>query len=447
MALNKRIFGVARKLLRSILVVLAIDSAWAEDLIEIYQLALQNDATFQAAQAAYLAAREAKPQARSFLLPQVSALTSFEYSGQTVERSVLAGGGFGQEFDTTRYALNVNQVIFNRDLAFGLKQADVSVAQAEVELEAARQDLLLRTASAYFDVLATQDTLRFTTSEKEALARQFEQAEKRFEVGLIAITDVKEAEAAYARAVADEITAGNDVDITRNALAVIIGQFFGELSTLSDRMPLITPEPEDADKWMQKAMQENLTLVAQRLVTEIASLEIKRQRAGHYPTIDLVASATQDNVGGGFLGGRDIGTIRAGVQLNVPIYTGGLVNSRTREAQQDFHESQELTVQQRRDSAQAARDSYLDVIAGISRVKALARAVESGQAAVEATEAGFEVGTRTSVDVTLALRNLFEAQRDYAVSRYTFLVDTLRLKEAAGILTASDLSTINTWLD
>jgi outer membrane protein len=416
------------------------------NLLKTFKLAANEDPTFQAAQANYLAAREAKPQARSFLLPQIKAGASYERTGQTTKRSTIVRGGLSSDIETTQYGLNLNQVIFNRDLFLGLDQADASVAQAEAELEAARQDLILRVAQAYFDVLGAEDTLRFTTAEKKAVGRQLEQAQKRFEVGLIAITDVKEAQANYDTAIADEIVAKNNIDIARNALAIIIGQFFGNLSKLSERMRLITPEPEDPDQWMQRALEQNLQVVATRFAADTAGLEVKRQRAGHYPTLDMTASANQSNTTGGIFG-ADTGELSIGVEINMPIYTGGLVNSRTREAHFNHLEAQELLTRQRRDAAKLARDSYLNVIAGISRVKALKRAVESNQASADATRAGFEVGTRTSVDVLIALRALFDAERNYALSRYEYLLETLSLQQAAGILSADDLENINKWLD
>lgn len=426
------------------LLLLTVNTAGAEDLLDIYQIALQRDALFQAAKAEYLAAREAKPQARSFLLPQLNAGAAYERTDQEVDRDT---GNLNSAFNTTQYGIQLNQVIFNRDLFIGLDQSELSVAQAEAQLEFARQELIVRVAQAYFEVLAAEDTLRFTVAEKKAIGRQLEQAQKRFEVGLIAITDVKEAQANYDGSVADEITARNEIEIARNSLAVVIGQFFGELSKLTDRMPLVTPDPADPDKWMEKGMEENLQLIATRLATEVSGLEVKRQRAGHYPTLDLSASADQTDINGGLFGARDTTELSAGVSLNLPIYQGGLVNSRTREAQHNFKAAQEQLTEQRRNIAKLARDSYLNVIAGISSVQALSRAVESNQAAADATQAGFEVGTRTSVDVLVSLRSLFEAERNYSLSRYDYLIDALLLKAAVGTLTVADLEQINSWLD
>ncbi len=438
------ILGVAINLLSRFFII--EPAAQTADLQEIYRLALVQDANFQAAQNRFLAEREAKPQARSFLLPQINANARYEKNYEDFERQEL-NLSESTDFETQTYVLSIDQVLFNRDFFISLSQADNTVARAEAELEAARQNLIVRVAEAFFDVLAAEDNLRFSVAEKDAIGRQLEQAQKRFEVGLIAVTDVKEAQADYDNAVSSEIAARNDLDITRNALAVIIGQFPNELSKLSDRMPLLIPDPADADQWMDKAVEQNLQLVANRLSTQNAELEIKRQRAGHYPTLIMSGSASKQETTGGFLGERDLKDLSIGVELNLPIYSGGLVQSRTRQAKANFHEAQDLLTQLKRDTAKQARDAYLNVISGISQVKALNRAVESGQAAAEATEAGFEVGTRTSVDVLISLRNLFQAEREYAISRYNYLVNTLRLKQAAGILTGDDVSTINQWLD
>ena len=440
---SSAVIGMTIFLLMGLLSLVA--GAHAADFQEIYQLALKQDATFQAAQHQYLAARETKPQARSFLLPQVTLGAGYERTSEKVKRS--SQPTLDSDFNTTTYGLNIGQVLFNRELFISLDQADTSVAQAEAQLEAARQNLIVRVAEAFFNVLAAEDTLRFSEAEKDAIGRQLEQAQKRFEVGLIAITDVKEAQADYDNAVASEIAARNALDIANSALSVLVGQSPGELNKLSERMPLVIPNPENADQWRDKALEQNLQLIATQLSTENARLEIKRARAGHYPTLDLTAGANETDIDGGFFGARDTRDLSIGVELNLPIFSGGLVRSKTREAKAGFDEAQELLTQQRRDTAKQARDAYLNVISGISQVKALRRAVESNQAAAEATQAGFDVGTRTSVDVLIALRNLFSAEREHAIARYNYVVDTLRLKQAAGSLSVKDVSTINRWFD
>ncbi len=418
----------------------------AEDLRTVYELALARDAQYQAAQAQYLAAREASPQARSFLLPQVNAFAKADHSGQSITNDDRFPD---QDIDTNRYGygITLNQVLFNRDLFLGLDQAEKSVLRAEALLEDARQDLLIRVARAYFDVLAAEDTLKAVSAAKEAFKRQMDQAQKRFEVGLIAITDYKEAQAAYDSATASEIAARNSLQVAQTALEAIVGKKLGEPSELSERFELLRPDPDDIDAWIQKAEQENVQIIAARYATDTALIEVKRQRAGHWPTLGLNASAIQDNTSAGLFGGRDVGTLSVGVRLDLPIFSGGFVSSRVREAGHNFEASREQLVQVRREVTKQTSDAYLTVLSNISRVQALKRAVESNQASYEATQAGFEVGTRTSVDVSQAIRNLFEAERDYKVARYEYIVATLLLKRAAGMLGQQDIKRINAWLD
>jgi len=305
---------------------------------------------------------------------------------------------------------------------------------------------MIRTADAYFDVLAEQDNLTFRQSEIEAIERQLEQANKRFEVGLIAITDVKEAQASYDLAVASEIEAQNALEIAKDTLEVIIVERTNSLSSLSDRMQLISPEPNDVEEWINKALSENLTLLSSQYTTKIAQHEIKLQQAQHYPTLDIVASHNDTDTGG-LSGSRESEDTRIGLELNIPIVSGGRTYYRTKEAryraEQTNHEHEKV----RRETIRNTRDAYLNVISGISRVKALARALESTQAAASAAEAGFEVGTRTSVDVLLALQETFRAKRDYARARYDYLLSTLNLKQAAGALSVDDLVQIDGWLN
>ncbi len=420
--------------------------ARAEDLQAVYELALNRDAVYQAAQAQYLAAREATPQARSFLLPQINAFAKGEHDAQSITNDDRFPD---QNIDTNRYGYGVtlNQVLFNRDLFLGLNQAEKSVLRAEALLEDARQALIVRVARAYFDVLAAEDTLKAVSAAKEAFKRQMDQAQKRFEVGLIAITDYKEAQAAYDSATASEIAARNDLEVARSALEAIVGQKLGAPAKLTDRFQPLRPDPDDVEEWIRRAKEQNVQIIAAQHATDTALIEVKRQRAGHWPTVGLSAGAVQDNTSSGLFGGRDIGTLSVGVRLDLPIYSGGFVSSRVREASHNFQASQEQLIQVRRDVIKQTSDAYLTVLSNISRLHALKRAVESNQASYEATQAGFEVGTRTSVDVSQAIRNLFAAERDYKVARYEYIIATLSLKRAAGMLSAEDIQRINAWLD
>jgi len=419
-------------------------AAQAADLWSTYQTALEFDAELRAAESDYRAALEARPQARSVLLPQID-------GGATQSRTRTNPDGMSSsDIDTTRFDVTLNQSVYDQRNYVVLRQADLGIAQATAFRDASRQDLILRVAEAYFAVLTAQDTLSFAEAEKEAIGRQLEQADRRFEVGLIAITDVKESQAQYDIAVAQEIAAMNQLDIAREQLAVITGQYQEELAKLSERLPLSPPEPADMNRWVESAVDNNLALSAQRFATESAAEEIKRQRAGHYPTVGLQASyADIDNSGApaGSTQFIDRSDAQIALQLRVPIYSGGRTSSLTRESRERFDGARERLELTQRRTVQQTRSAYLSVMAGISRVQALNQALESTQAAAEAAEAGFEVGTRTAVDVLLALREVFRAQRDYAEARYEFVVNTLRLKQAAGTLEEQDILTINAWLE
>ncbi len=418
---------------------------WAEDLLAIYQLAEQEDPQLKQIEASYQATRELKPQARAqLMLPSVNANANVARNFQDISPA-FAGFPSRTEFTSWEYLLTLSQPVYHYDLYVQYQQADHRIKQAYTELGAAQQELIVRVAERYFAVLAAMDNLDFVVAEKKALSQQLDYATQRFEVGLIAITDVQEAQAGYDQAVAREIEAVNLLDNTREALRELTSEYPKALFKLGETIPLIAPEPADIDQWTAKALEQNLRLLAASQASDIAREEIARQSAGHYPTLDLVASHGTLSTGGRF-GTVEITETEVGLEFNLPIYQGGQVNSRTREAQYRYDEALERLEQERRAAQRQTHDGYLGVILGISRVKALKQAVISNQTSVEATQAGFEVGTRTGLDVVNAQRQLLQAQRDYARSRYDYILDTLRLKRAAGTLAPADLVKINTWL-
>jgi outer membrane protein len=363
-----------------------------------------------------------------------------------VDDASVFGLGGESDYNTRGYAINLTQPVYHYDRYMQLKQADARIRQAELELDATRQDLMVRAAERYFVVLAAIDNVTFARAEKEALGRQLDQTQQRFDVGLIAITDVQEAKAGYDRAVADEIAAKKLLDDAREALRELTNEYPGELAALGEQMPLVAPEPADSQQWVDTAVKQNLRIAAADAATQVAAQEIKVQYAGHLPTLDIVGSHGTDVSGGGRFGGTTTDLSVIGLALNVPIYEGGQVQSRTREATYRHEESLQVLEEQRRSVVRSARDSYEGVISGISRVQALQQAVVSSQTALEATQAGYEVGTRTAVDVVAQERNLYAAKRDYAAARYNYILDTIRLKQAAGTLAPPDLDEINGWL-
>ncbi|MCK6371133.1 MAG: TolC family outer membrane protein [Gammaproteobacteria bacterium] len=471
-------------LLGLIFATLAGPYAQADSLLDIYQRARQNDPQLREAEANRLALREAKPQARGALLPQIEASAGQEWVdndgsnvfAQAVDNDndpttppvvALANREFDGRSNTQQWRVDLRQTIFRWDQWVRNQQADKQVLQADVDYRVADLDLYLRVSDAYFNVLAAEDTLSANVAAREAIGRQLEQAQKRFEVGLIAITDVQEAQSGYDQAVAAEILAKRQLANNKEVLREIIGDYPGDLDKPRAEIPLISPAPADEDQWVETALQQNLSLQSAQLGAEIAREEVRVARAGHMPTVDLVASRadvdsdakqkTLLNIQGAPAGSlndvpsqpTDFETRQDsfGVQFTVPLFAGGATNSRVRQAVYQHRAAKERLERTARQTERATRDAYLAVNSEISRVKALQQALKSAQTALQATEAGFEVGTRTTVDVLEGRRQLFQAETNYARSRYDYIVNVLRLKEAAGTLTEQDLLEINAWLE
>lgn len=412
----------------------------AQDLVTVYQQAAQSDPQLKAAEAAYRAALEAKPQARAGLLPEIGANAG-------VSRNRYDNANAPNSSGTVRsWTLDLQQMIYRRDRFVQLKQADASIGQADAQYASARQNLIVRVAQGYFGVLSAADNVTFAQSEKAAIGRQLEQARKRFEVGMIAITDVHEAKAAYDSAAAKEIAARNALANAKESLREITGAYYDNLAQLGQQMPLVSPQPKKMEAWTKTAEDQNLQLKASEYATQVAKEGVDLQRSGHYPTLDLTASYGyyKGSFSGFAQADRYNGSI--GLQLNVPIYQGGGVNSRIRQAMQQYYQARDNQEVQRRATLRETRDAYRGVLTGISQVQALHQAVISNESALEATQAGFEVGTRTIVDVLLAESNLYGAKRDYAQSRYDYILNSLKLKQAAGTLSVDDIKQINGWL-
>jgi len=416
----------------------------AGGLLDNYLLARDNDPQLKAADATRLAQAETKDQSVALLLPNISLTGNTDKVSSDTDSNFAFNPSRKEDFHTNGYSLVVTQPVYHHDFWVGLRQADATVAQAEADYGTAKQDLMIRLASGYFDLLAAQDNLDFARAEKDATARQLEQAKQRFEVGLIAITDVHEAQAQFDLTVAQEISADNLLANAREALQEITGQYEQAPQLLGDEIPLLSPEPTDIEQWVKTATAQNLNLKSAQFAREVASEETNRQRSGHFPTLDIVASKNHSDSNSAFGSQRD--TDQISLQLNVPLFAGGAVSSRTRQAAYRAEAAKQNLLQTRRSVVRQTRNAYLGVIAEISRVKALKQAVISSTKANEATQAGFEVGTRTIVDVLLSQRELFRAKRDYARSRYDYILNTLRLKQAAGSLAQTDIEAINGWL-
>jgi len=414
--------------------------------VQAYTLAESSDPVYKQAQASYRATLEAKPQAQSQLLPLINLNGNTGTNRQDIDTDSVVGGNGEVNFNSRGYALDITQPIYHYDRFLALDQADSQIQQAQAELDAAQQDLILRVADRYFNVLAALDNLEFVQAEKISLSRQLEQAKQRFEVGLTAITDVQEAQAGYDRSVANEILAENLINNTREALREVTGEYLTELASLGESMPLVNPEPDKIEAWTEISQEQNLQIIAAKHQLETARQEINIQNSGHLPTVDLVANHGFNSTGGRF-GQSEIDSTSVGLELNIPLYQGGLVNSRTREARALYDQALERLEQQHRAAQRETREAFLGVISGISQVKALNQTVISSETALQATVAGFEVGTRTAVDVVASERVTLQDKRDYARARYNYILNSLRLKKAAGTLSPDDLQLINGWLE
>ena len=424
----------------------------ALDLKEALERAEKYDATLRTAMADYMAAEELFPQSRANLLPDIQ-LGGF-YQRNDTKRANSSGGLIGDvdsNFTTKGYDVTLNQVLFNKAFWDAMEQSEALVAQSAANYEVAKEDLILRTARAYFNVLGAQDNVAFTRAEKEAIGRQLEQARERYNAGLIAITDVRESQASYDTAVANEIVARNTLRNNIEALRVIIGDPVENLAPLAEKFPLLLPEPADIDHWQTMSLDNNLSLKASRFGLTAAKENYQASRAGHYPNLNLQAAHTFDSadgsVFGSTFGGSNNTANSLAAQLSIPIYTGGGTSSRVRQANAEVWSAQAIVDQSIRTTVQQVRDAYLGVESSVSSVKAFHQALISARTSVEATEAGFEAGTRTSVDVLLVQGRLFEAERNYARSRYDYLLVLLELQRVAGSLTREDVWQINQWLN
>ncbi|HEX7081065.1 MAG TPA: TolC family outer membrane protein [Gammaproteobacteria bacterium] len=438
-----------------------------ESLMEIYQRALQNDPAIQEAEARLLASSEVRPQARSQLLPslQLGASTSFSHSEDPNPPIDFQTGEPNPNFisserenDSTNWNVNISQTVFDWGQFVTLKQADKLVAQAETEFEIAKQDLLLRVSEAYFNVLAAEDTLEAQQASRQAFERQLEQAQRRYDVGLIAITDVQQLQANFDQSVSQEIEAQRLLATAQEQLREIIGEYVTDLASPEDEIPLVEPDPASADEWVEAALEQNLALIAARIAADVAQDDIRIARSARLPTVSF-SSGWQDNQSESRRLTREVGGDNRpafstqgsegynwSLDFRIPLFTGGLNSSRIRQSVYQHRASLEAVERVARETERLTRDSYLGVISSISQVRALQQAVRSAETALAAIEAGFEVGTQTSVDVSIAQEQVRLAQTNYAQARYAYILNTLRLKQAAGSLSVEDIELIDSWL-
>jgi outer membrane protein len=418
--------------------------AGAADLLETYQAARSHDAVFAAARAAQRAGQEKFLQGRSLLLPNVNLAASSTYNDNSIQyhNAVPASGNY--QYNNHGYGVTLVQPLYNQPKWIGYEESKVQVTQTDAQFGNAEQDLILRVAQAYFDVLIAQDGVRLAGVQKAAITEQLEQAKRNFEVGTATITDTYEAQARFDLVSAQEIAAQSNLEISKRALQLLTHTATAELRPLGAQFQLEGPQPASMEKWVEDALQRNWQLVIAQAAAALAGQEVKRNSAGHYPTLDLVANYSENFANGSSQGvGVDSRTSAVGVQLNLALYQGGLIQSRQREAEANYDRAQEELESTRRNAALQTRQAYLGVVDGIAQVKALQQALKSSESLLEASKLGQKVGVRTNLDVLNAQQQLFSTQRDLYQAEYGYLISRLRLKAAAGTLAEDDLVLIN----
>ena len=420
-------------------------NAQALDLMEALNAAQAYDSQFMSARATREASAEKLPQGRSGLLPSVALTGSISKNDSEITSAnpLFARTGISRP---QNLQIQLKQPIFNLASFDLFSQGKLQTAIGDVQFEQAKMDLLLRVSQAYFDVLAAQDAISFIQAQKTAITEQLASAKRNFEVGTATITDTHEAQARYDLTLAQEIAAMNDLEVKRNALAVVIGKTPGELNQLSPGIKLATPEPANVDKWVENAATGNVGVVVQKLAVDIAKLEISRNRAGHFPSLDAIASRTESK-GTSAIDPNGTSNINSvGLQLTIPLFSGFAVTSKVREAIALENKASADLDTAKRNASQAARTAYLGVQSGLSQVKALEAAEVSSNSALESNKLGYEVGVRINIDVLNAQQQLYSTRRDLAKARYDTLINSLKLKAATGSLTESDIAQINSLL-
>ena len=410
-------------------------AAQAANLSDTYRDAQAYDAQYAAARAAYEAGKERSVQGRAGLLPNVNV------SGNAVYQNVDAT--FEEDsFPSSSIGIKAAQPLFRRQNQMAYAQSKEQVKIAEMQFKGAGQDLVLRVAQAYFDVLQSQDNLAFIAAQKAAITEQLASAKRNFEVGTATITDTHEAQARHDLAVAQEIGEQNSYNIRLRALEKLIGKPAGTLDTLAADQ-VMQAEAGSIDDWAQRAAEGNLQAEIQRIAKTIADQEVKRNRAGHYPTLDAVAGYSVNNNMSFGAQTIDMTVASVGLELNLPIYQGGRVSSQVREAVANRERARQDLENATREADLQARQAWLNVNSGAARVSALEQAVASTQAQLDSTKLGLDVGVRTNLDVLDAEQQVLSARRDLAGARYAYLLSVLSLKAAVGTLSAADLAMID----
>ncbi|HQR60164.1 MAG TPA: TolC family outer membrane protein [Methylophilaceae bacterium] len=437
----------------SLLPVLAQADAGTQNLLVIYRQALASDPVLASAEKSNVAAQEKQVQGKALLLPVLTMDAAAKHSDTDIhyregvdQIGVRSAGDHG--FETYQYGVNVTQPLFRKQNAIQYEQSKTQVTQADMQLSLARQDLIVNVTQAYFDVVLAQDKINLLEAQKAAISQQLEQAKANFEVGTATITDVNEAQARYDLTIAQEIAAQNDLETKKRFVEFRTGQQPSRLATAREDLRAVIPEPRDMEQWVALAQQNNLPLKIQQQALQLATQQIEYARAGHLPTLDVVGRYSDTGATGNVNGvGTDLRDATVGLQFQIPLYQGGAITSRQREAVANKDKALDDVEAARREADLRTRQSYLNVASAVAQVSAYEQALASSKSQLDSTNLGYEVGVRTSVDVLNAQQQYYQAKYNLLEVRYAWLVSIIKLKSYAGVLTEDDLAETNRYLE
>ena len=421
--------------------------SYSANLIEIYNVAVKNDPELLAAEVNHKATMQEYPIARSYLLPNLNFSASSQRTRESIDGSVYGTSSAASQFTTDAYSINLKQPLYRRDLFSLLEKSEFEVAKSLAERDSARQDLIIRVAEAYFNILDSIDNISYVTSEKAAIKSQLEESKKRLEVGLIAITDYAEAQASYDLSETKYLEAENLSDLTKESLYVLTGRQFKNFAPLSLNIKVKDPDPNNIKSWEDFAIKQNLELLAYRRAQDVAVANLKYERSKHFPTLDIYGTIKETDKGGGSSGAFESNNDYIGIELNIPIFIGGNTYYNSKQASYLEEKARYDLLKKKREVIRDTRQTFLNLKSSISKVNASKKALESNELSVEYNKAGFEVGTRSTTDVLLALKDLFKAKKNYSKAKYDYLISNLKLKKSIGTLSIQDLEVINSWLN
>lgn len=428
-----------------LLAALGVQPSFSMDLVEAYRAGQSQDATLSSARASLQVGQEKKAQGNSLLMPNVNLTASSTYNDNSTS---FTGASRNLQYNSSGIGVSLVQPLFRQQSWLAYSESEIQVTIAEAQYKLAEHDLILRVAQTYFDVLIAQDSVQLTEAQKRATSEQLEQAKRNFEVGTSTITDTYEAQARYDLIVAQEISAQSNLEVRKRTLQQITNASPSDLRPLGKEFRLEPPQPADVEKWIAEAQQHNVQISIAEAAAELAEKEVSRNLGGHMPTLDLVANYSKSSANGGTFTGTGFGAADTtsktiGVQFNLPLFQGGITQSKYREAEAGRDKAKQDLENARRTVAVQTRQAYLGVVNGIAQVKALQQALKSSESLLEASKLGQGVGVRTNIDVLNAQQQMYSTRRDLFQAEYNYLLSKLRLKAAAGTLSEDDVGNVN----